>query len=93
MGITISYAMQPEPDGIAKAFIIGEQLFGGQPCALILGDNVYYGAGLREMVQRVAARGEGATVFCPDRRTCSNGTFGPAHHLAPDISRAWRCKG
>jgi glucose-1-phosphate thymidylyltransferase len=63
-GINISYAVQLAPDGIAKAFIIGEKFIDGQACALILGDNVYYGAGLGEMMQRVAARAEGATVFC-----------------------------
>ncbi len=63
-GIRIRYAIQPAPDGIAKAFLIGEEFIDGQPCALILGDNVYYGAGLGEMVQRAAGRARGATVFC-----------------------------
>ena len=63
-GVRIGYAVQPAPDGIAKAFLIGEKFIGGEPCALILGDNVYYGAGLGEMVQRAACRTSGATVFC-----------------------------
>ncbi len=63
-GIRIGYAVQPEPDGIARAFLIGAKFIDGEACALILGDNVYYGAGLGDMVQRAAAQADGATVFC-----------------------------
>jgi glucose-1-phosphate thymidylyltransferase len=62
-GISIGYAVQERPDGIAKAFIIGENFIDGQGCALILGDNIFYGAGLGELVQH-AGNGGGATVFC-----------------------------
>jgi glucose-1-phosphate thymidylyltransferase len=63
-GISIGYAVQNRPDGIAKAFIIGEKFIDGHSCALILGDNIFYGAGLGEFVQRVAQGGSSATVFC-----------------------------
>jgi glucose-1-phosphate thymidylyltransferase len=63
-GIKIGYAVQDKPDGIAKAFIIGEKFIDGQSCALILGDNIFYGAGLGEFVQRVAGSNSTATVFC-----------------------------
>jgi glucose-1-phosphate thymidylyltransferase len=63
-GITIGYAVQAQPDGIAKAFIIGEKFIDGDNCALILGDNIFYGAGLGEFVQQVAGDNSGATVFC-----------------------------
>jgi glucose-1-phosphate thymidylyltransferase len=63
-GISIAYAVQLEPDGIAKAFIIGEKFIDGESCALILGDNIFYGAGLGEFVQRTANSGSKATVFC-----------------------------
>jgi glucose-1-phosphate thymidylyltransferase len=63
-GITIGYAVQAQPDGIAKAFIIGEKFIDGDHCALILGDNIFYGAGFGEFVQQVAGGNSGATVFC-----------------------------
>src|SRR5438552_751754 len=63
-GINIAYGVQPEPDGIAKAFVIGEKFIDGQNCALILGDNIFYGAGLGEFVQRAANGNSSATVFC-----------------------------
>jgi glucose-1-phosphate thymidylyltransferase len=63
-GISIDYAVQAQPDGIAKAFIIGEKFIDGQGCALILGDNIFYGAGLGEFVQHAAKSAGGATVFC-----------------------------
>jgi glucose-1-phosphate thymidylyltransferase len=63
-GIRIQYAVQPKPDGIAEAFVIGERFIDGRSCALILGDNIFYGAGLGELVQRAAANESGATIFC-----------------------------
>jgi len=63
-GIRIGYAVQPQPDGIAKAFIIAEKFIDGQNCALVLGDNIFYGAGLGEFVQRSANSDSNATVFC-----------------------------
>jgi len=64
-GIKISYAVQPSPDGLAQAFIIGEEFIGDDAVAMILGDNIFYGSGLRERLQRAVKRAEEgkATIF------------------------------
>lgn len=63
LGLKMSYAPQPRPNGIAEALIIGADFIGGNPVALILGDNILFGVGLTEKLERAAARTEGATVF------------------------------
>ena len=62
-GIKLSYAEQPSPDGLAQAFIIGEEFIGDDSVALILGDNIYHGPGLSKMLQKAASKESGATVF------------------------------
>ena len=63
LGLNISYKVQPQPNGLAEAFILGEEFIGDDSVALVLGDNIYYGAGLSEMLQTAAAKEKGATVF------------------------------
>lgn len=63
LGINLSYAEQPSPDGLAQAFIIGEKFIGNDSVSLILGDNIYYGPGLSKMLQKAANKEKGATVF------------------------------
>lgn len=62
-GIHLEYAIQPSPDGLAQAFIIGEEFIGEESVCLILGDNIYYGGGLSKILQRAAEKENGATVF------------------------------
>jgi len=62
-GMTIEYAEQPSPDGLAQAYIIGADFVGGQPSALILGDNIYHGHGLPEILASASSRSSGASVF------------------------------
>src|SRR3546814_8359003 len=62
-GIDLSFAEQPKPEGLAQAFLIGRDFIAGDKCSLILGDNIFYGQGLQDVVMRAAAIQRGATVF------------------------------
>ncbi|MBO4476822.1 MAG: glucose-1-phosphate thymidylyltransferase RfbA [Lachnospiraceae bacterium] len=62
-GISLSYAIQPSPDGLAQAFIIGEEFIGNEPVAMVLGDNIFHGHGLTKLLRNAAAKTSGATVF------------------------------
>jgi glucose-1-phosphate thymidylyltransferase len=64
LGLTLEYASQPEPEGLAQAFVIGRQFIGADRVALALGDNIFYGAHFSDSLRRAAAREVGATVFC-----------------------------
>lgn len=62
-GLNIQYAIQPKPEGLAQAFLIGAEFLGSSPCTLILGDNIYYGEGLSQRLQAAYEQTQGATVF------------------------------
>lgn len=63
LGLNLSYKVQPSPDGLAQAFVIGEEFISGDACALVLGDNIFYGSGLGGYLATAAQRPRGATVF------------------------------
>ncbi len=63
MGLELSYVVQPSPDGLAQAFILGEEFVGGRPSALVLGDNIFYGSGFGAQLAAASGRTEGGTVF------------------------------
>ena len=62
-GLELSYKVQPSPDGLAQAFLLGEEFIGGERCAMILGDNIFYGLGFTDKLEKAANKEEGATVF------------------------------
>ena len=62
-GLKIDYAVQPHPGGLAHAFLIGREFVGGEPCCLVLGDNIFFGEGLSRLLKKAASKPEGATVF------------------------------
>ena len=62
-GLRLTYAVQPKPEGLAQAFVIGRDFIGDDRCALVLGDNIFYGHGLWEMLRNAASRDDGATIF------------------------------
>ena len=87
-GLSLSYAEQAAPNGLAEAFIIGREFVGSDPVALVLGDNIFYGAGLGEIVRSAAARDHGATVFAysvEDPERYGVVAFDPATGIARSI--------
>ncbi|HEX8216335.1 MAG TPA: glucose-1-phosphate thymidylyltransferase RfbA [Allosphingosinicella sp.] len=87
-GVALSYAEQPSPDGLAQAFIIGREFVGDDCVALILGDNIFYGAGLRGLCQAAASETSGATIFAyrvDDPQRYGIVSFDPDTGMASDI--------
>lgn len=68
LGLSLTYAVQPQPGGLAQAFLIGSEFVGSDPVTLVLGDNIFYGQGLQMFLERAAGRAEGATIFAYEVR-------------------------
>ena len=84
-GISLSYATQAEPHGIAEAFLIGRDFLGGEGCALVLGDNIFFGHGLPEILRRAHERESGATIF-------GYWVSDPGRYGVVDFDDVWRAK-
>ena len=84
-GISLSYATQAEPRGIAEAFLIGRDFLGGEGCALVLGDNIFFGHGLPEILRRAYERESGATIF-------GYWVSDPGRYGVVDFDDVWRAK-
>lgn len=84
-GISLSYATQAEPRGIAEAFLIGRDFLGGEGCALVLGDNIFFGHGLPEILRRAHERESGATIF-------GYWVSDPGRYGVVDFDDVWRAK-
>ena len=87
-GVNLRYAVQPSPDGLAQAFLIGRSFVGGDAPALVLGDNIFYGNDLQPMLERAAARGEGATIS-PIPWPTPSGMASPSSTL-PAVYSVWK---
>ena len=85
-GIKLTYAIQPKPEGLAQAFIIGKDFIGDSNVALILGDNIFYGPGLSSLLAKAAKRGHGATVF-------SYRVENPEHYGVVEFDKNWQAIG
>lgn len=68
-GLSLSYIVQEKPEGLAQAFLLGREFIGGEPCAMILGDNLFYGAGLSKLLKKAAKKERGATIFAAYTKT------------------------
>lgn len=69
LGLSLSYMVQEKPEGLAQAFLLGREFIGGEPCAMILGDNLFYGAGLSKLLKEAAKKESGATIFAAYTKT------------------------